>query len=234
MGLPVIEQPLFEITIPSTEKKAKIRPFTVKEEKILLLAQESDDFDQVILSIKQIVGNCLQEIDVDDLAMFDIEYLLLNIRARSVNNIIEFKIRDPESEEEIDVSLDINNIEIKRNEEHDKNIEVDSNVSLIMKYPSLDQAKMAMSAPEGKENEAMFNVMIQCIDKVVNGDEVLTLKDFSDEEIQDFVESMSSTTLKKIENFYQTMPTLKFEIPYKLKDGTKKTFNVEGTETFFI
>lgn len=231
MALPKLQQPLFELTIPSTNKKVKYRPFTVKEEKILLIAQETKEIEQIVLSIKQIINNCVQGVDVDKLAMFDLEYLLINTRARSVSNIMEFKIKDPETEEEVELEIDIDEVKIHKDKKHDKNIKINDSVTIGMKYPKIDQL---IGMNDKDQNEALFDLMIGCIDTVVDGDEVYKLTDFSDEEIEEFVESFSTEHINKIRDFFETMPVLKIEKEYTRKDGTKKTFVAQGTETFFI
>lgn len=234
MGLPKIQQPLFEIILPSTDKKVTYRPFTVKEEKILLIAKESKDINQGILAIKQIITNCVQGVDVDKLAMFDIEYLLINIRAKSVSNELEFGIIDPVSGEEIQLKIDIDDIKVMKNKNHSKLIKLDNDLTLHMKYPTIDQIRGLANSQPGEMEENLFNILIACIDTVVQGDSVYKLSDFSELEVLDFVNSLTSNTVDKIKDFFNTMPVLRFEKKYKLKDGTEKTFVAEGTETFFI
>ena len=234
MPLPKIQQPLFDITVPSTEKKVKFRPFTVKEEKILLIAQESRELDEIINSIKQIVNNCVEDIDVDKLAMFDLEYLLINLRAKSVSNEVEFKIRDPDTDEEIDLSLDISDICMKKDPDHTKVIQISDNVHVMMRYPKIDQLKDLGSSTEQNQSELLFDMMMGCIESVVEGEEVYQLKDFSQQEIDDFLNSLTTKHIEMIKAFFDTMPVLRYEKKYKRKDGTEKTFVAEGTETFFI
>jgi len=233
MPLPKIQQPLFELTIPSTNKKIQYKPFTVKEEKILLIAQESKDLDQIITAINQIITNCIEDIDVDELAMFDLEYLLINLRSKSVGNEVEFKIKDPDTEEVVELSIDLNDIEIKKDEKHNKIIEVNDDISMVMQYPKLNQLK-ALNGEEENQEQALFDVMIGCIDSVVEGEEVYKLKDFTKKEVDEFVESLSTTHIQNIKTFFETMPKLRYEKKYTLEDGTEKTFVAEGTETFFI
>ena len=136
MGLPKIDLPLFETKLLSTgKKKIKYRPFTVKEEKILLIAQESDDIEQVILAIKQIIGNCCPDVNVDELPMFDLEYLLLQIRGKSVNNVITFQITDPDTEKPVMLELNIDEIEITKPEGHSAEIPLGEDSYLVMRYP---------------------------------------------------------------------------------------------------
>lgn len=232
MGLPKIDLPLFDIKIPSTGKKVKYRPFTVKEEKILLIAQESKDIDQIILAIKQIINNCVSTVDVDELAMFDLEYLLINIRAQSVNNEFQFSITDPDTKERVDLTVDIGEINIHKHEGHSNLIELDNDVHLNMRYPSINELSSIIKSKNNFEN--LFNIMIDCIKNVIEGDSVLNLKDFSDEEVTEFVNSFTNKHVDQIKNFFETMPALRYEAKYKNSNGDDKTFVIEGMETFFI
>ena len=234
MALPKIDQPLFELEIPSTGKKAKYRPFTVKEEKILLIAQESKDMDQIILSIKQVINNCMPEINVDGLSVFDLEYIILNIRAKSVNNEIAFGFEDEDTGERIDTVIDINQVKVEFNDEHTKKININDQYYMMMRYPSLEEVRQMQSADEGS-TEQMFTTMVSCIDTLVDesSDEVFKLSDFSDEEVSDFVDGFTSSVVEDIQNFYVTMPKLRHTIDYKDNKGKKKQFVVEGMDSFF-
>lgn len=234
MALPKIDQPLFEIVIPSTEKKAHFRPFTVKEEKILLIAQESNDVDQIILSIKQVLNNCLVGAEVDDLSVFDLEYIILNIRGKSVNNEILFGFQDEETEERVDVMLNVNDVNVQFDPNHSKEIVINDQYYIMMRYPSLDEVKGMQLLGEG-DTEQMFNTMLSCIDILVDrtSDEIYKLSEFTDKEVSDFVDGFTGTVVESIKKFYQTMPKLRHTIEYKDKNGKDKTFVVEGMESFF-
>lgn len=235
MGLPKIQQPLFEVTIPSTGRKAKFRPFTVKEEKILLVAQQANDVGQMVIALKQILSNCIEDVDVEKLAMFDIEYLMLKVRGQSVNNEIEFTVKDPDTEEDVPLKININEIEIKVNPDHNNIIELSDTHKIIMRYSTLDELKILADADENNQNEKMFEVMVSCIDSLVEGeDTVYKFSDFSKEEIDDFVESLTSKTVNDIQKFFQTIPVLKIECPYTNSKGEQRTFVVEGLQSFFI
>ena len=234
MVLPKIDQPLFEITIPSTGKKARYRPFTVKEEKILLIAQESKDMSQIILSIQQVLGNCVTDAVIDQLAVFDLEYLILNIRAKSVNNEISFGFQDIDTEERIDVIIDVNDIEVQFDELHDKKIELNDQYYIMMRYPTLQEVQMMQGLKENS-TEQMFATMISCIETLVDkkSDEVFKMQEFSSEEVSDFVDGFTSNVIEGIQNFYATMPKLKHVINYKDNTGKDKEFVVEGMDSFF-
>lgn len=236
MGLPKLDQPIFTCELPSTSEKIKYRPFTVKEEKILLIAQESKDPDQIIDSIKQIITNCvLNKKDVNEYPMFDIEYLIMNIRAKSVNNVVKFNITDPEFDKQVELEFNIDNLTLSKADGHTNEISSGDNVKIIMKYPSIDQLREMIGALQNKATDAdMLNVMLQCIDTIVVGeDEVHKLSDYSEEDVIDFLEGMSTVTVNQIKNFFETMPRLRHECPYTI-EGKEKTFVIEGMETFFI
>jgi hypothetical protein len=223
MSLPKIELPLFELTVPSSGKKVKYRPYNVREEKILLVAQESDDIDQTILAIKQIITNCVYDLDVNEIPMFDLEYIMLNIRAKSVNNEIEFNIIDNETDETVTLKLDINNIKLIQNEKHSKKIDLDNHYTLIMKYPTIDKIN------SGED------LVINCIDVLVSndGEKVYKLSEYTKEEIEKFIEELNPKNIDSIKDFFKTIPVLKVEIPYKDKTGVDKTFVLEGLSNFF-
>lgn len=234
MALPKIQQPLFELTIPSTKKKVQFRPFTVKEEKILLIAQESKDIEQIVLSMKQIVNNCVKDIDVEKLSTFDMEYILLNIRSKSVGEIIPFTIRDPETDEEIQLQLNLNELELKEFDGHTNKIAVSDGVVVVMKYPKIDQMLLLNNITAENKNDVMFDMMINCIDSVVEGEEVHKIKDFTKDEIVEFVDGLTGSSIRDIKKFFDTMPVLGCDLPYTTSNGKKKVFSIRGTESFFM
>lgn len=231
MPLPKIDQPLFELTIPSTGDKVKFRPFTVKEEKILLIAQESKEQAQVVTSIKQVLGNCLQNYDIDNLAVFDLEYVLLNLRARSVSNELDIKIKDPDTEEEIEINIDIDNIKLVRKENHSNIIKITDDIMLKMKYPSIDY--IANFKEDAVQSE-LFNIMVGCIDSVIEGEQVYKLHEFSQQEVNEFLDSLSAKVIGDMQEFFEGVPKMRYEHKYTNKNGVEKTFVAEGTETFFL
>jgi hypothetical protein len=234
MALPKLNQPLFEITIPSQKRKVKYKPFTVKEEKILLIAQESKDIDQIILAIKQIINNCVMEIDVDKLAIFDLEYLLINIRSQSVGNIFSFKIKDPDTEETVDLEIDIADINVKFDEKHTNRIQLADDTILIMKYPTAGQLKEIVNLSQNGSTEGMFNLMTSCFDILAVDEEIYKFSEYSNKEILEFTDSMSAKNIQDVKVFFETMPTMYYEKKYRNSKGEEKTFVVKGTETFFI
>ena len=231
MALPKIELPLFELEVPSTGKKVKYRAFTVKEEKILLIAQESKDIDQIILAMKQIVSNCVHDVDPDKLATFDMEYIVINIRSKSVNNVIEFNIRDPDTKEQIPLSMNLDEIRVKFNPDHSNIIKINDDSVLLMRYPTINELH---TLAKTKTKEAIFNTMVARIDRIESGGAVYMTSEYAKEELIEFVDSLSNNTLDQMKKFFDTLPVLRFECKYKNKNGAEKTFVVEGMETFFI
>lgn len=235
MGLPKIDLPIFETKLISTgRKKIKYRPFTVKEEKILLIAQESDDLDQVILAIKQIIGNCCEDVKVDKLPMFDLEYLLMQIRGKSVNNVIEFNITDPETEKPVTLELNIDEIKMTKPKGHNREISIGEDAYIVMNYPVLDDVTKFLKPDENDVENNIFDIMLSCIGSVVQGDEVYNLEDFSDKEVLEFVDSFSTQTIEDIKTFFDTVPVMRCEQKYVNADGEEKQVVLEGVETFFI
>jgi len=232
MGLPKIDLPIMELTLPSTGEKIKYRPFTVKEEKILLMAQESGDPVQEILAAKQIVNNCLIEHDVSSMPMFDLEYILLTLRSASVDNMITFQIRDPDTDEQIPLEIDINKIEVQRYDGHTNEIQINEDYVLFLKYPTIDEF-VQLSAMDPEDPLGDYMMLCSCIDTLASDDEVYEFKDYTQEEIDTFMEGLSGDVIKKIASFFETMPRLKQELKYTNKNGDEKTFNVEGMRTFF-
>jgi hypothetical protein len=233
MSLPKIDLPLFELTVPSSGKKVKYRPFTVREEKILLIAQETEDLDQIILAIKQIINNCVVGIDVDNIPMFDLEYMIIHIRAKSVTNELEFNIVDNETKENIKLRVDLEQISLKTDERHTKKIKISDDYTLMMKYPSIDKLK-ELQDPDN--SDAVFNMMVSCIDVLMSndGDKIYKFSDFSREEIVEFIEGLNAKTISDIKLFFETVPVLRIDIPYKNKDGNDRKFVLEGLNSFFI
>jgi hypothetical protein len=233
MALPKIDLPIFEMTLPSTGEKIKYRPFTVKEEKILLVAQEAKEASQEILAVKQVVNNCLIDKDVSDLAMFDLEYVILVLRSRSIDNTIEFVIKDPDTEENVTLSIDLDNIKIVKSENHTNQIKINEDYVLFLKYPTIDEYIKILDI-DAQDPLINYLMMVSCLDKIASDDEIYYFKNYSSNEIDAFVETFSGDVVKKIQNFFETMPKLRHELKYKNKNNEEKTFVIEGMRSFFI
>ena len=236
MPLPKIVTPSFELTLPSTGKKIKYRPFLVKEEKILILAIESNSMKDITRAIKDILKNCIltKGIKVDALPTFDIEYLFLNIRARSIGESIDLVITCPDDEKtKVNSTIYIDEIEVKKNDEHDINIKIDDTYTMKMKYPSLDQFIDENFVFEGQSDNS-FEIIASCIDMVYSEEEAWEAKDCSKKELLEFVEQLNSMQFKQIEKFFDTMPQLSHEIEVENPNTkVKSTVLLEGLASFF-
>ena len=233
MALPKIDLPIYELTLPSNGKKLQYRPFTVKEEKILLTAQQSKEPEQIVIAIKQIVNNCIIEYDVDNLALFDLEYLMINVRSRSVDSNVEFEIEDPDTKEKVKLVLNLENVKVHRDERHTNKIQIDDTYTLFLKYPTIDD----FSDIIGKADlppEKTYEILMSCIDKLASEDEVYNFKDFTKKQVDEFIDSLNADVTKKIKIFFDTMPKVRHEMPYKNSNGEEKVFTIQGTQSFFM
>jgi citrate lyase gamma subunit len=238
MPLPKIATPTYELELPSTKKTIKYRPFLVKEEKLLVLALESEDNKQISTAIKQVLKSCIQTrgVKVETLPTFDIEFLFLNIRARSVGEEVEITITAPDDGvTPIEITLDITDIKVQETEGHDKQIKLDDSLMMDMKYPSLDQfIKNNFDFDKNSELEQSFELIATCIDKIYNEDEVWAAADCTKKELVEFLEQMNSAQFKQIENFFTTMPKLSHTIEVvNPRTKEKRTVVLEGLQSFF-
>jgi hypothetical protein len=250
MALPKIDAPIFKVKLISNGKTVKIRPFTVKEEKIFLMAAEGEDVDAIVDSVKQVLSNCIvDDIDVDSLPIFDIENLFLHLRARSVGEMVNLRYRcnnmvdgppdetgTPTAQEKCDnvVDMEINVLEVQPNisETHDKKIVLSETLGIVMKYPTFS---MFQTYEKDNELDSILNMTISCIDFIYEGDSIHYAKDYTREELVEFIESLQSKDLEKIKMFFDTMPKMKKEVDFHCsKCGYKEKINIEGIESFFV
>jgi len=238
MPLPKISTPSYELELPSTGETVKYRPFLVREEKVLVIALESEDTKQISNAIKTVIKNCIltKNIKVESLPTFDIEYLFLNIRGKSVGEEIEVNIICPDDEETpTSVQIDLDDIKVQRNEEHTNKIKVDSSIMMEMKYPSLDQfIKANFDFKSDNAMDQSFDLIASCIDKIYTEDEVWAAADVSKKELLEFLEQMNSSQFKEIETFFETMPKLSHKITVKNpKTNVESEVVLEGLASFF-
>jgi hypothetical protein len=238
MVLPKISTPTYELELPSTEQEIKYRPFLVKEEKLLVIALESEDSKQITNAIKNVIKNCIHTkgIKVESLPTFDIEYLFLNIRGKSVGEELEVNIICPDDETtNVPVKIDIDSIKVQFNEEHTKQIKIDKNIMMEMKYPSLDQfIKSNFDFNNGSAMDQSFDLIASCVDKIYTEEEVWSAADVTKKEIVDFLEQMNSAQFKEIEKFFETMPKLSHKV--KITNPNTKVESevvLEGLASFF-
>ena len=238
MPLPKIATPTYELELPSTGKIVEYRPFLVKEEKLLVIALESEDTKQITTAIKAVLRNCIQTkgVKVETLPTFDIEFLFLNIRGKSVGEEVEVNIIAPDDDHtSIPVKIMIDEIKVKETEEHTNKIQVDDDLMMEMKYPSLNEfITNNFDFSEDNNIERSFDLIGSCIDKVYNEEEVWSLADCTKKEINEFLEQMNSKQFKEIEKFFDTMPKLSHEINIlNPKTKVKSTVVLEGLSSFF-
>jgi hypothetical protein len=238
MVLPKIATPTYELELPSTGQTIKYRPFLVKEEKLLVLALESEDTKQITTAIKTVIKNCIEtkNIKVETLPTFDIEYLFLNIRGKSVGEEIEVNIICPDDEETmVPVKINVDDVQVQKNPEHNKQIRVDDSIMMEMKYPSLDQfIKNNFDFSRENTMDQSFDLIASCIDKIYTEDEVWASGDVSKKELLEFLEQMNSFQFKQIEQFFETMPKLSHTIQVKNpKTDVESEVVLEGLSSFF-
>ena len=238
MPLPKISTPTYELVLPSSNKKIKYRPFLVKEEKILILAMESQDASTVAQAVKDVLSTCIlsRGIKVDKLSTFDIEYLFLNIRGKSVGEAIEVMVTCPDDgKTQVPTSINIDEIKVNIDKEHSKDIKLDDQYSLRMRYPSMSEfIKNNFSTPSDVTVDDTFDLIASCVDQVYSEEESWAAADCTQKELSQFVESLNSNQFKMIEKFFETMPKLSHTVKVT-NPNTKKDCEVvlEGLQNFF-
>jgi hypothetical protein len=238
MPLPKIATPTYELELPSTGQTIKYRPFLVKEEKLLVIALESEDTKQITTAIKTVIKNCIEtkNVKVETLPTFDIEFLFLNIRGKSVGEEIEVNVICPDDGETyVPVKISVDDIQVQRNDEHVNQIKLDDNLMMEMKYPSLDQfIKNNFDLSSNNAMEQSFELVASCVDKIYNEDEVWSASDVTKKELMDFLDQMNSNQFKQIEKFFETMPKLSHTV--KVKNPVTEVESevvLEGLSSFF-
>ena len=238
MPLPKIATPTYELELPSSGQNIKYRPFLVKEEKLLVIALESEDNKQITNAIKAVIKACIltKGIKVEILPTFDIEYLFLNIRGKSVGEEIEVNVFCPDDgETQVPVTINLDDIHVQKTEDHTNKIKIDDSVMMEMKYPSLDQfIKNNFDFNEKNAMDQSFELIATCIDKIYTEDEVWAAADCTKKEMKDFLEQMNSNQFKEIESFFDTMPKLSHTISVtNPKTKVKSDVVLEGLASFF-
>jgi hypothetical protein len=234
MPLPKLKYPIFELVIPSTQKTHKFRPFLVSEEKILLMAQQSGDLKEIILALKQVIGNCCQdpEFDADKIATFDIEYLFLKLRSRSVSSIAKVYLTDNEDGKEYSFDVDLEKVEMITSPGHNSKIQLNDEISIVLKYPTTQM--LDAIATMQVETKAFFEVMKYCIEFVLEGDKISVFAEAPEAERDEFVQSIDIASFTKITQFFETMPKMYYELDYKNSLGHDRKAVLKNLNDFFI
>ena len=240
MPLPTIATPTYELNLPSTGKKLKYRPFLVKEEKLLILALESQDYNEITLGVKEVLKKCIltRGIKVDELPTFDIEYLFLNIRAKSVGESIDMKVTCPDDgKTEVDVTVYVDEIEVQKSKDHKTDIKLDDKMTLRMKYPSLNQFIETNFKTDETPKETVnktFKLIADCIDTIFTEEDAWEGSEYSAKERLEFIEQLNSKQYKEVEKFFATMPKLSHT--FKVTNPETKVesdVTLEGLSDFF-
>ena len=239
MPLPKISTPTYELTLPSSNKKIKVRPFLVKEEKILIIAMETQDTKQIVNAIKDILGKCIltRGIKVEKLSTFDIEYLFLNIRGKSVGEQIEVMVTCPDDgKTQVPTLINIDSIKVQKSDDHETDIKLDDTYTLRMKYPSLNEFIKSNFAGgvDDMNVDDTFDLIASCIEQVYSEEESWSSADCTKKELKDFLEQLDSKQFKNIEKFFETMPKLSHTVTV-INPNTKKENKIvlEGLQNFF-
>jgi len=236
MSLPQINTPVHELKIPSTGRKVKYRPFVVREEKILLLALESENQEEVTDAIIQIISNCIQtKIDLDSLSTFDVEYIFLNVRAKSVGEILEFSITCPDDgETQAEVEINIDDIQVVKDKSHTDTIDLENGYFIKMKYPTMKYIMEKKPDDQKSLIDSTFEYAVECIDTIYNDEETWEAADSTKKELEEFVEQMNSKQYQKLQSFFATMPKLSHTVKVtNPKTGVKSDVTIEGLANFF-
>lgn len=233
MTLPKIQYPTTNFTIPSTKKTVKVRPFLVSEEKILLIAKESKDNAEILGAIKQVVQNCIvDKTDTNKLTISDLEYLFVKLRSISVDTIVSISYIDDEDEKRYDFEVDLSKVEVKFPEKINPTISITDNMGLIMKYPSASFYSDKDLLASGENY--IFELIIRCLDKVYEGDNIYEAKNYSHKDINDFILTLDTKTFEKIRTFLTNLPRLSHTIKYTNSLGKEKVIELNSLSDFFI
>jgi len=233
MSLPAIQHPTFSLVLPSTKQQIHFRPFLVKEEKILLVAQSSGDQSDIVRAIKQVVASCIVDpgIDVNRFTTFDLEYFFIKLRARSVQNIINLSYKDAEDEKIYEVSINLDEVEVTEQQDVPNTLAITDEMGIVLKYPQLD----IMSSVEKITDVVEFNFMIMqaCIDSVYDNDKVYKTSEFTREEVQNFLDSLDVKTYQGIQKFIEAMPRLEHTVSYTNSNGKEVSITLKTLTDFF-
>ena len=235
MTLPRINVPEYSLVVPSTDEEIKFRPFLVKEEKLLLMAQETGDEQSLYNAIKNLIKNCcFEKIDTDALPLFDIEYIFLQIRAKSVDEIADVLVICPDDgETEVSIKVDLTKVQVQMDEKHNARVQLTDDIGVLMSYPNL-AAVLAEQNVDLSNADKMFNMISDCMYQIWQGEETFDAMDYSVKDKKDFLESLNHEQFEKIQQFFETMPQLKHEVQVtNPKTGVESKVTIEGMNSFF-
>ena len=233
MGLPILQHPTFSLVLPSTQQTVVFRPFLVKEEKILLIAQAGGDQAEIVRAIKQVIKNCIvtENVNVEDFTTFDLEYFFIKLRAKSVQNIIELQYKDNEDDKIYTVEVDLDQVEIIRDREANSKVEITPTSGITLQYPRLS----IMDDVKDLDNAIDFNfaIMQACIKTIYDGDTIYKPADFTAEEIKEYIDSLDVKTYQGIQSFIEAMPRVEHVVQYKNSNGKEVKITLKTLTDFF-
>jgi hypothetical protein len=237
MALPKIKIPLFDVTIPSIKKDAKYRPFLVKEEKILLIAQSGGTKKEMINSLKQVINNCVtlldgSDVDVDALTTFDLEYLFLKIRSKSVDNVVTLKYVDHEDEKEYEFNVLLDDVKIQYNPENENKIKVNDDIGIVLKFPTAGIVN-AFDSEEASQVDISISMIKDCIESIYDSNQVYLASECAPGELDEFVDSLNVKAFEGIQKFFETMPRLYHKLEYTNSKGTARVIELTTLDDFF-
>lgn len=233
MALPKLDKPLFDLEVPSQNRTVKARPFLVKEEKILLIAQQSGQERDIVLGIKQVLTNCIQDptFDMDSLTTFDLEFMFLKLRARSVNNVIEVSYRDNEDDKVYDFEIDLDTVEMLKTKPINNKIMINENVGIVMKFPSVN---ILENVPDDVKATDLIEYLVRsCIEQIFDENDVYLASDTPEEEMKEFVDSLDIETFTKIREFFDSLPSMYHKIEYTNSLGNERVIELRTLNDFF-
>jgi hypothetical protein len=242
--LPKLDVPIYSVNLISTGKPIRFRPFLVKEQKLFLMAAESADGNEMISTIRQVLKNCvLDEIDIDSLPTFDLEFLFMNLRARSVEEVVELnykcnnRVKGEEGQEKtcngvVNLKVNILEIEPTKNPKHEKKVQINDDLGIVFKYPTFE---MFQKYEKMSESEVMINILVDCIDYIFDKEQVYYAKDTPKKELEDFVDNLQQKDLEKFKEFFDTMPEIKKDFHFKCpKCAYEEEITIKGMQSFFV
>ena len=223
-----LSTPLFDEVVPSTKKKVKIKPFRVADEKVLLVAAESKDTKQMISALRQVVGNCVDGVDVEELASFDLEYLFMKLRAVSVGESTDVSIKCKSCETANKVNVDLSTISVVNDPTHNREVKISDDLMFIMKYPDITDINVSGSL------DSMLDVIVESVSTVIFGEEAIEITDAEKEDLKNIVNDMTTSQFSAVRDFFETMPKLKKEIEFDCKECMHlNKLTLEGMADFF-
>ena len=236
MALPQVALPTYELEIPSNGKKIKYRPFVVKEEKLLLLALESQDDKQIEEAVKNLLSGCIQSrVKLEDLALFDLEYIFLNIRAVSVGEVVEMLLTcEDDGETQVKYNLNLTDVQVSKPEGHSNKIMLSDTMGVIMKYPSFEEFVKVSIIGQSPTSDDVITIMANCVDQIFDGEDVYDSSTTSKKEFVEFIEGLTNKQFEDVQKFFEDAPVLKHEVKLKNpKTGVENSFVIQGLSNFF-